>query len=109
MRKLAPALICLLAIGTALPGCGDCPRCEKEQDRVRTQLGTPDETESRRDGHLVTETWFYWESERSVVFLWDERECSCGVSEYDFSEGAATATLHFETANRIHHQPLGPE
>jgi len=108
MPRLAFSLLCLLAAAAFLPGCGDCVRCEKEQDRVLAEQGVPDESESRRDGHFITETWFYWEQERSVVFLWDERDCSCSVSEYDFSAGAAAVELHFETANRTHHQPLGP-
>ena len=84
-------LLLLLALGilpaVVLTGCSDCLRCDKEQDRVLTQMGPPEETESRRTGHVVTETWYYWEESRSVVFLWDERDCSCSTSTYVFDDG----------------------
>jgi len=108
--RFAILLILALAAGTLLAGCGECVRCDKEQDRVLAERGTAEETESRRDGHLITETWFYWEQGRSVVFLWDERDCSCSVSEYTIeTDGSAQPLLHFDTAGRVRHQRLAPE
>ncbi len=107
MYRTLLAILLALAAGL-LAGCGDCVRCDKEQDRVLTEMGTPEETESRRDGHLITETWFYWEENRSVVFLWDERDCSCSVDHYDFAEGGAAA-LHFETRGGAPYRQLAPE
>jgi hypothetical protein len=110
MYMRIPAALLALAVASLLAGCGDCVRCDQEQDRKLAEWGTPDETESRRDGHLLTETWFYRETKRSVVFLWDERDCSCSVSEYTIeADGAAAATLHFETAGRATGGRLGPQ
>ncbi len=107
---LALSLVLVLAASALLAGCGDCVRCDKEQDRTLSEWGPPDETESRRDGHLITETWFYWERDRSVVFLWDERDCSCSVNEYSFEEGASPEPLsRAETSGAPRHQQLGPQ
>lgn len=89
-------MILPLLILALFSGCGECTRCDQEMDRTRNQIGDPDAKEFRREGHILTETWFYWEDDRSVVFLWDERDCSCDVSTYLF-EGEETRELHFET------------
>lgn len=94
---MKPLLLAIVLIAAALlSGCGDCLRCEREMDRARTELGEPEATEQRRDGNIVTETWFYYEQNRSQVFLWDDRDCSCSVNTYLFEDGVAEA-LHFET------------
>ena len=98
----------LLPILTLLAGCS-CKHCEQEQDRFLGQWGEPEETELSRSGHLLTETWYYWEDSRTVVFFWDDRDCACDVSTYTFTpaerEGAEPGeepepalTLHFRTA-----------
>jgi hypothetical protein len=107
-RLILPS--CLALAAALLAGCDDCVRCEKEQDRVLTELGPPEETESRRDGHFITETWFYWEASRSVVFLWDDRECSCSVNHYEIeADGAARPALRFETTSGAPYRQLAPE
>ncbi len=91
-RTLIPFL--LLALITALTGCGECLRCDQEKDRTRTEMGEPSEKSTRVDGNIATETWIYWETDLSVVFLWDERDCSCDVSVYDFEEDAVLSDIH---------------
>ena len=79
LRLLIPGL--LLALLVLLPAC-KCRHCEREQDRLLTQWGSPEIQEVRKDDHLVTETWRYPATDRTVVFLWDDRDCSCNVSTY---------------------------
>ncbi|MCB1163820.1 MAG: hypothetical protein R3C71_13770 [Candidatus Krumholzibacteriia bacterium] len=103
------AFITLLTLGlvAAASGCSECLRCDKEQDRVLTQMGPPEETESRQTGHLVTETWYYWEQNRSVVFLWDDRDCSCSTSTYVFEDGKRgdEPALSFHTSGSSFFKP----
>ncbi len=84
----------LLVLASTFAGCGECLRCDQEKDRRRTEMGEPSEKSTRVDGHIATETWIYWESDLSVVFLWDERDCSCDVSVYDFEEDAVLSDIH---------------
>lgn len=86
IRTLLLGFLLILVVGLA--GCGDCLRCDQERDRTLTQTGEPDERSTQVDGHIMTETWIYWEESRSVVFLWDDRDCSCDVSVYDFETDA---------------------
>ncbi len=91
-RTLIPFLF--IALITGLAGCGECLRCDQEKDRIHNEMGEPSENSTRVDGHIATETWIYWETNLSVVFLWDERDCSCDVSVYDFTEDTALSEIH---------------
>ena len=93
LKRLAISILPLILIAS-LAGCGECLRCEQEKDRTRTQMGEPSEKSTRVDGNIVTETWIYWEDNRSVVFLWDDRDCSCDVSVYDFEDPEPLATFN---------------
>ena len=84
----------LLILFASLAGCGECLRCDQEKDRTHTEMGEPSETSTRVDGHIATETWIYWEENHSVVFLWDERGCSCDVSVYDFEADVVLSEIH---------------
>ena len=86
LRILIPGLLALLVLLLVLPACA-CRHCEREQDRLLTQWGHPEQREIRKDDNLVTETWRYPSSDRTVVFLWDDRDCSCNVSTYSIPGG----------------------
>ena len=102
----ARALATILLIVAALPASGcHCWRCERERERTLIGWGEPEERTVERSGHFFTETWFYWDSRRTVVFLWDDRECTCSVDTYVFDEGGVTQTLGFRTASPY---PLRP-
>lgn len=109
---MTPRTLSILALLLAIPllaGCSDCLRCEQEMDRTRIQMGDPEASEFRRDGNILTETWFYYEDARSVVFLWDDRDCSCNVSVYIFEGGEARAApvaeFRFDTARSAFFRP----
>ncbi len=116
-RKLLLLLVILtLPALLILAGCA-CKRCEQEQDRILVQWGEPEQTELQQDSHLFTETWYYWEVGRTVIFLWDDRECSCDASTYTFTpeegEGAratenAGSPKNATLAGRFHSAPPHP-
>jgi len=99
--------IILLVLAAALSltlGCA-CKRCEQEKERLVTQWGRPESSEVARSGHLITETWFYTEAERSVIFQWDERECGCDVNTFFFDDGEPAGEFSFSTRTSMPTRP----
>jgi len=90
-------VILLIAGALALSAGCACKRCDQERERITLEWGDPEERTVERTGHLITETWFYWEQNGSVVFLWDDRDCACDVSSYHFEDDDATREVRFNT------------
>ena len=75
-----------------LAGCS-CRHCDQERERTVLERGEPLDREVERDGTLFTEAWYYWQDDLTVIFFWDERDCSCEMSIYEIGGAGANARL----------------
>ncbi|MCP4550106.1 MAG: hypothetical protein GY835_26905 [bacterium] len=73
----------LLLLAAFMAGCA-CHRCDQDRERMQSEIGSPEDIEIVAQGDRTTETWFYWSLGRSVVFYWDEDECSCSVNTFTY-------------------------
>ena len=55
----------------------------------------------------LTEPWFYWQDNETVVFFWDERECSCEMSIYELggSRAETPKESRFSTSRSTPYSP----
>jgi hypothetical protein len=75
----------IMLIGAIFLACCSPSNCNDEMDKIKRELGAPEEVTTYSESNYHSETWWYWSKGISYTFKWGSIiEKGCEVSKYTF-------------------------